>query len=400
MIDYCKLLGAKVLPTYRRPREQPCAETSEDDTLTIRIPTESTHFDVETVQALIRTKHPEVTLRSSAVIDTAMTSDDLQQVSSARRVGLEVEYGPEGRTDLPTRLIAKIARPDFGDLPLYRNEVNAYLRLGDEFPVTTPQCVGGHHDVGTGAFALLLEDLRLDGARFQSARTEMTVTDIEAQLDGLARLHAEYWCSTRFDDELDWVLPHTSGPIYDMFTDPNLIPALVTYEVATQQFKRELVEMVDETAASLCAKVEIARHHQSSLQQTLLHGDCHIGNTYRCADGKAGLLDWQLLARGYCMHDVTYLLVTGLSVSDRRRHERHLIEYYRDRLAEAGVPGAPSAAELFQEHRIAAAWCFYAGWLTTPVDNYGWEISVGNHIRLATAYRDLESQRAIEALQG
>jgi hypothetical protein len=128
-----------------------------------------------------------------------------------------------------------------------------------------------------------------------------------------------------------------------------------------------------------------------------LHGDCHVGNTYRNADGSRGLLDWQLVARGYCMHGVTYIVTTGLSVGDRRTHERHLIEYYRDRLAEAGVPTVPPL-QLLDEHRVAAAWCLYIGWLTTPLDNYGWEISVANHIRLATAYRELETKHAIERL--
>jgi Phosphotransferase enzyme family len=366
--------------------------------LTLNIPAEPAQFDEHVLQALIRTKHPEAVVRSARVVDIAMTGDGHQQVSSAQRVAVEIEYGPSVPDDLPTRLIIKIARPDFGDLPLYRNEVNAYLNLGDELPVNTPRCVGGHHDAASGTFALVLEDLRHGDARFQSVQTSTTVQDIEQLLDELARMHGAFWDSPRFDGELKWVSPHTSGPIYEMFTDPNLIPALVTYEVATQQFKREFVEMVDETADSLCTKVDVARHHQAALHQTLLHGDCHIGNTYQDADGCAGLLDWQLLARGYCMHDVSYLLITGLSVADRRQYERHLIEYYRQRLAETGAVGIPPLRELLEEHRIAAAWCLYVGWLTTPIDNYGWEISVANHIRLATAYRDLESKRAIDGL--
>jgi hypothetical protein len=32
------------------------------------------------------------------------------------------------------------------------------------------------------------------------------------------------------------------------------------------------------------------------------------------------------------------------------------------------------------------------------VENYGWEINVANQIRLATAYRDLDSGAALESL--
>ena len=36
-------------------------------------------------------------------------------------------------------------------------------------------------------------------------------------------------------------------------------------------------------------------------------------------------------------------------------------------------------------------WGLYIGWLITPVVNYGWEINVMNHIRLASAFEDLET---------
>ena len=41
------------------------------------------------------------------------------------------------------------------------------------------------------------------------------------------------------------------------------------------------------------------------------------------------------------------------------------------------------------------------GWhalVTTPVVNYGWEINVMNHLRLTTAYEDLETAKLVDAL--
>lgn len=97
------------------------------------------------------------------------------------------------------------------------------------------------------------------------------------------------------------------------------------------------------------------------------------------------------------MHDVGYLIITALSVQDRRRHEDELLAYYRQSLVRKGVSNPPSVDYLRDEYRMTAAWCFYIGWLTTPLENYGWEINVANQIRLATAYRDLESKKAIES---
>jgi len=106
----------------------------------------------------------------------------------------------------------------------------------------------------------------------------------------------------------------------------------------------------------------------------------------------------QLSAHGLCMHDVSYSIVTSLDIDDRRVHERDLIAGYRQRLLDLGVPEPPSLDDLLYEHRLAMAWCLYVGWLSSPTENYSSEISVGNHVRIATAYRDLSSVEAIDSL--
>ena len=104
------------------------------------------------------------------------------------------------------------------------------------------------------------------------------------------------------------------------------------------------------------------------------------------------------MARGYCLHDVTYLLMTGLSVGVRRENERDLLAFYRAELESRGVAEPPSMDTLWLEYRRAAVWGVYIGWLTTPIMNYGWEITVNNHIRLLTAYQDLECSAALSDL--
>jgi Ser/Thr protein kinase RdoA (MazF antagonist) len=134
------------------------------------------------------------------------------------------------------------------------------------------------------------------------------------------------------------------------------------------------------------------------LPQTVCHGDTHIANTYVLPGNKAGLLDWQLASRGYCMHDVSYLVATGLSVSQRRAAERDLLAYYRERLIARGCREAPALEGLWNEYRMAMVWGLYIGWLTTPVVNYGWEVSVMAHLRMTTAYEDLETGKLIDRL--
>ncbi|MDA0250616.1 MAG: phosphotransferase [Actinomycetota bacterium] len=361
------------------------------------IPTEPDGFDAAVVEALIATKHPDVRVGSTALVDAALSSDENSRVSTARRITFDVDY-IYNPVSLPVRVTIKVARPGLGGIPLYDNEVNVYTYLGDELPVVTPRCLGAWRDVGGGTFGIVLEDLRVSGAEFPTVLTPVGVEDVKVLLSQLAELHAHYWQSTRFGADLSWLWPHTSGPIHELFTDAGAVPALVAWEVRTRQFKRELLQSVSETTDSLLAKVTRAQMHQAALPTTVVHGDCHIGNTYVLPDGGRGLIDWQLTARGFCMHDVSYIIITALSVQDRRTYEDELIAFYRQRLIGAGVRDAPGVKELRCEHSLAAAWCFYIGWLTTPVENYGWEINVANQIRLATAYRDLESKAALEAL--
>ena len=63
----------------------------------------------------------------------------------------------------------------------------------------------------------------------------------------------------------------------------------------------------------------------------MLHGDSHPGNTY-FRDGRAGLLDWQVVRRGHPSRDLTYTLVLGMPTADRRAAERDLLDVYRKAL--------------------------------------------------------------------
>ncbi|MET0180928.1 MAG: phosphotransferase, partial [Novosphingobium sp.] len=165
-----------------------------------------------------------------------------------------------------------------------------------------------------------------------------------------------------------------------------------------EQFKREMVERLGVTADGLFRQFQTVQLHQASLPQTVCHGDTHIGNTYILPGERAGLLDWQLTSKGFAIHDVSYALATALSVTQRREHERELLSYYRDQLRARGLRDGSAEDELWLEYRRAMVWGVYIGWLTTPVVNYGWEVTVLNHLRLMTAYEDLETARCIDQL--
>jgi Ser/Thr protein kinase RdoA (MazF antagonist) len=357
-------------------------------------PTSAEGLTLGVLDALVKTMHPGVSVTDFAVLDTWLFEEGDGQVSTAGRIAVEVTYGVSAGTDLPQRLILKVNRPALAAHPLYRNEVAVYTRLRAELgsDVETPRCVGAAFDDATDTFAIALEDLSVAGARFSNVTTPITVQQLQSLLSSLAVLHGKYWDSPRFEDELSWVQPHIAGELHELFF--RLVPALIQHEVDTVQFKRELVEMVGQTAASLEAQTKKVQAHQATLPRTLCHGDAHIGNTYLIKD-RGGFVDWQLTAHGHHMHDVHYLIITALSVEQRRAHERDLLRYYLDQLARTGVAITPDFETAWLEYRRAAVWGLYIGWLTTPVENYGWDITVNNHIRLASAYQDLETAQAI-----
>lgn len=362
------------------------------------LPTSAEGFDAALVERLINTFHPDVKV-ADVVIRRAWEWGQGEAVSTSGRVDVDVTYADPGH-ELPRRLVLKIARPQLPAFPLYRNEVAVYTQLRPFEFMSTPQCLGAWFDEGSGTFALALEDLTDRGATFCSALTPLSLENVESMLRQSAKLHARYW-GDRADwtaPEMSWTQTHVAGELHELFNHPDLVPQMIADEVAAVQHKRELVQSVGQTASSLLRQVQIVQEHQSRLPQTLVHGDFHVGNTFRLPDGEMGCVDWQLTVRGHYMHDVSYFIVTGLDVATRRAHERRLLELHLDEMAKHGALGLPDIDEALLEHRRAQAWNTYIGWLTCPIENYGWEINVANHVRLLTAYRDLDTAEAIEAL--
>jgi aminoglycoside phosphotransferase (APT) family kinase protein len=132
--------------------------------------------------------------------------------------------------------------------------------------------------------------------------------------------------------------------------------------------------------------------------QALLHGDSHLGNTYRTADGRAGLLDWQVVWRGRGIREVSYFLGSGVPIELRRAHEKDLLQLYLDSLLEHGAPAVPSLAEAWQDYRFflfdawdSASICVMWPGLQAPEN-----VARGCE-RVNAAVEDLEVDKAVAA---
>lgn len=332
-------------------------------------------------------------------------------VSTSARVMLALDYA-QNPAELPPRVMVKMLKTD--DWPargimadtntrqrpprssLYENEVNFYRHFGREIKVNLPRVIAAQFDPESKRYALILEDLSLLDASFPSQADQATVTDMQTLLTALAGFHAQYWQTSRFDADLSWVQTQATGDVAEMLR--GAVRGGVRDELTKFKFKRELLERAGTSEEELFAGMAALHAHQATLPQTLIHGDAHFGNSFGLPDGTRGFYDWQLAVQGFCIQDVTYAMITTLSIAQRRQHERELLAYYREQLLEHDVRGVPAIETLWLEYRRATQWCVTIGWLPCPPNAYGWELVVIGNQRTFTAYEDLETKEAIASL--
>jgi Phosphotransferase enzyme family len=370
----------------------------------LKIPSRPCDLSTAYVNELVGELRPGVGVASADIVGIRSygDADKAASVSTSAQVKLDVRYVGRTCTHLPEKILAKVSFPDDMECsnPIldaeFENEVLFYNRLRPELDIETPLGLGGRFDSESKRFVLLMEDLTPRAPHINSMMDNDDLSIVRAVLDTLAKLHAHYWETPRFKADLSWVQNQVEGSLETLFE--GFLRAHVVKELNRERFKREFAEEVGMTEATLFAGTRALKRHQATLPQTMLHGDAHFGNTYVLPDGTGGVLDWQVSARGFLMHDVGYLIQTALSVAARRKNERELLEFYRDRLCFYGVASAPDLPTLWLEFRRSMIYGFHMGWLTAPRENYGWETMVlGNH-RTKAAFLDHDTGGLIAEL--
>ena len=360
-------------------------------------PADVDHLTPDVFTAALAVNQPGVIVDHLDIVVAKRCGDGV--ASTADRVVVDLTYRPGTAGELPRRMVLKtmLATPH-APATMYENEVRFYNELRSGLPIEAPISFGGSFDPATGRFGLLLEDLGDRSARFPSTLDAVGLDEVRSLLGHLAVLHARFWDSPRFADDLSWVGTPTSGGMFEVFDLIGL--ELIEDQVARYPFKADLIAPLGRTLPELWSLLWRVQAHHTRAPTTLLHGDTHLGNTYLLPGGRGGFLDWQLMMRGSWAHDVTYLLVTALEPDVRRAHQRDLLAHYLDRLGVAGVAQPPIPSEAFEQYRAAALWGLVIGWLICPPENYGEPITVENISRTVAAVTDLDTLGAIVALDG
>ncbi|MCL9759100.1 phosphotransferase [Frankia sp. AiPa1] len=322
-----------------------------------------------------------------AVIESVEISDVVDGTNSRARVGLcyAAGKGPQRVfVKREGRVLHRLALTALG-----AREAEARLvHSGAELPLEHPAFYAAAVDRRRLATIMVMEDVTLRDAQPNDATAALSAEQVRDGLLGLARLHAAYWARP-LPEELAFARPWRLDAVWAPVSWLSITRALRVLRAGGHH--RLIPGGVDAGVVERGFRgwAVIA----SAQPRTLLHGDPHVGNTYRLPGGGTGFYDWQLTRTGIWAHDVGYFLVSGLSVEDRRTHERELLHAYLSELAARGVP-APDPTEAWELHRRTPV--FGLGtWLHTlsgggfqPVDT-----CLATIERFAAAYADHQGPR-------
>ena len=280
----------------------------------------------------------------------------------------------------PATVFAKAVDPDHAELVALTSGLYHEPRLftsGVELPLDHPTVYTALIDEDRSDFLMIMEDVVARGADPRDSTRPMSIEQAASGVRGLARMHSRFW-GERLDTypTLGWLEPFVA------FEGMQYAPLHIAHERLGDTVAPEILAL-----SGTDLFVDIWARYIGTLTrsaQTLLHGDPHIGNTYVLPDDEVGFLDWQMARRGNWSLDLGYFLQGALTIEDRRRGERDLLEEYRGAL-DLPADEMPSADEVWLRYRASVAHGL-AIWMATLSGGDAWQsgqisVSLGPAVR-------------------
>jgi hypothetical protein len=232
----------------------------------------------------------------------------------------------------PPTLVAKvtsasdISRAIAGVTRTYEIEVGFYNDLAPQIAINAPACHFAAHDPTTGAYCVILDDLAPceQGDQMRGC----TVDEAALALRELPELHAPAWDGPLLD-KLPWI--RRREPAEAEFASTFLTSLLPGF------FDRYADRLDDDVIAmSERAIPKAARGASPQQGATIIHNDFRCDNLM-FGGPRVWVLDWQTVAIGDALLDVSYFLGGSLLVDDRRQHEEELVRTYVEDLTSRGI---------------------------------------------------------------
>lgn len=304
---------------------------------------------------------------------------------AGRAAGLPATVFAKGT---PSQMSTRILNSAFG---LCESEVRFYTELHSAVADVTLTPYLARLRTG-GRFAIALQTIAADDATFFQTGDVVPCAHAEAVMDALATLHAAYWCSPRFATDLAWLTVYSRRPGWPIGR------RVMPYYNKTWLQRRDDVPAAVKRLTSCYLKNQAALDGVwEALPPTFCHGDTHAGNTFRRADGSAGLFDWQQPHRMHGMRDVSYFIGWSLDTDSRHAVERDLIARYLDGLRRGGVAETPSLTEAFELHRLLMVDAWNSAWAPLAIYNEDEDLCDRLLRRFTETLLDLDTAQALQA---
>jgi len=324
------------------------------------------------LDAMLAPRWPAARVQDVKVVEVLATQ------ATKARLQLVVDGGGP---DVPTRICIKGVLTDTGAVAsasivetLFYREAAAIL------PVLVPDCIHASLNGDGSRGVIVMRDVIAAGGKFCTALEPFTPAEALDGLDQLAHLHAASGPGSA-PLAFGW-----ARSFLDQIAQHPIMPQAVLQELLDGPRGEPLNPAVRD-AGRLQRGVGLLADEVREAPPCLVHGDAHAGNVYRQADGRLGLVDWQILQRGDWAMDVAYHLAAVLSPQDRRIHERALLDEYCARLKALGGPDIGKDMA-WRRYRVAMVYGYFLWAITRKV-----EPPIINEFvrRLGTAVDDLQS---------
>jgi aminoglycoside/choline kinase family phosphotransferase len=240
--------------------------------------------------------------------------------------------------------VAKVPAPGANEMSAngYRNELDFYRLLAPLVRARLPRCYYGAIDETGLPFVLLLEDLApaVQGDQIPGC----DVAEADAAVRNLADAHGPLWDHPALE----------SFGSSSATSDPGLLVQYLSW--GTDEFVKRYEDRLPSSHVhvlrSFCDLSRGFRANQPA-HRSVQHGDYRLDNLlFRREVGETtcAVVDWQTACVGAPGHDLAYFVATGLTIENRRAHERALVASYGERLRTHAV--ARTDDQLWQDYRF------------------------------------------------
>ncbi|HEY5731131.1 MAG TPA: phosphotransferase [Anaerolineales bacterium] len=240
---------------------------------------------------------------------------------------LEIEYSIDAISDVPNKIILKIA-PKEREFLFYTRIIE---RMGE---VSTPRCYLAQQNEGKSQAIFLLEDL--SGTHFQTEYpVSPSLEHCEMSIDCLASFHAFWWNDPRLETKFRQKVTrgnYWTGRLNDAI---DKLPAFLDF--IGDRLPTDRQGIYEKVLAS-------SNHHwmpdSTRNAKTFLHGDIHFWNFLFPKDpskNEIRIFDWNSWDIGKGTNDFAYMIGLHWYPDLRQRREQFLLKRYYSNLLEQGI---------------------------------------------------------------